>query len=69
MKLCPVSLLWLGVICSPNWRSLALPNGLGATPPRGWSSWNLLALAINDTVIREMADAMASSGLAAAGYK
>ncbi|HTJ29254.1 MAG TPA: glycoside hydrolase family 27 protein [Acidobacteriaceae bacterium] len=38
------------------------------TPPMGWNSWNKFALKINDQTIRAQADAMAASGMKAAGY-
>ena len=44
------------------------PNGLAKTPPMGWNSWNLFAGRIDDKTVREMADAMVSSGLRDAGY-
>jgi alpha-galactosidase len=44
------------------------PNGLATTPPMGWNSWNLFAERIDDKTVREMADAMVSSGLRDAGY-
>jgi alpha-galactosidase len=34
----------------------------------GWNSWNLFAERIDDKIVREMADAMVSSGLRDAGY-
>ena len=44
--------------------------GLAATPPMGWNSWNKFACdGINETVIRETADAMVASGMQAAGYQ
>jgi alpha-galactosidase len=43
---------------------------LAKTPPMGWNSWNKFACdGINETVIREMADAMVSSGMRDAGYQ
>lgn len=48
---------------------VALDNGLGRTPPMGWNSWNHFACNINETVIRETADLLVSTGLAAKGYK
>lgn len=36
---------------------------------QGWSSWNTFRCDINDTLVREIADAMVSSGLRDAGYK
>ncbi|EEF36784.1 alpha-galactosidase [Ricinus communis] len=46
-----------------------LGNGLGLTPPMGWNSWNHFQCNIEETLIRETADAMVSSGLAALGYQ
>ena len=43
-------------------------NGLVRTPPMGWNSWNLFAGKVDDRTVREMADAMVSSGMMAAGY-
>ncbi len=43
-------------------------NGLAATPPMGWNSWNHFAEKVDDRVVRETADAIVSSGMAAAGY-
>ncbi|MCL1074320.1 glycoside hydrolase family 27 protein [Shewanella dokdonensis] len=44
------------------------PDGLALTPPMGWSSWNKFAEHIDDKTVREIADAMVSSGLRDAGY-
>jgi alpha-galactosidase len=55
------------VITPPAVRDLP-PNGLAKTPPMGWNSWNLFAGRIDDKTVREMADAMVSSGLREAGY-
>ncbi len=56
--------------------SLALPeiknvpaNGLALTPPMGWNSWNHFGITINDSIIRSIADAMVSTGMAKAGYE
>ncbi|VXC29691.1 glycoside hydrolase family 27 protein [Sphingomonas sp. 8AM] len=45
------------------------PDGLAATPPMGWSSWNRFAERIDDRTIRAIADAMVSTGLRDAGYR
>lgn len=42
---------------------------LAATPPMGWNSWNMFGHKVNETVIRETAGAMVSSGLADCGYE
>jgi len=43
-------------------------NGLALTPPMGWNSWNHFADRVDDAIVREAADALVKSGLAAAGY-
>lgn len=46
----------------------AHPDSLVLTPPLGWNSWNVFHENINETQIKEVADAMVSSGLRDAGY-
>jgi alpha-galactosidase len=41
---------------------------LAKTPPMGWNSWNHFHGDINEQAIKDMADAMVSSGLKDAGY-
>ena len=55
------------VIAPPSVRDLP-PNRLAKTPPMGWNSWNLFAGKIDDKTVREMADALVSSGMRDAGY-
>jgi alpha-galactosidase len=43
-------------------------EGLALTPPMGWNSWNTFACNVDEALIREMADAMVSSGMKDAGY-
>ncbi|KAK9115471.1 hypothetical protein Sjap_014418 [Stephania japonica] len=50
-------------------RRVLLDNGLGRTPQMGWNSWNHFQCNIEEKLIRETADAMASSELAALGYE
>ncbi|MBV9528855.1 alpha-galactosidase [Sphingomonas sp.] len=45
------------------------PNGLALTPPMGWNSWNKFACDVNEGTVRATADAMAASGMKAAGYQ
>jgi alpha-galactosidase len=49
--------------------AMGLDNGLGKTPPMGWNSWNKFHCDINETLIKETADLLVSTGLAAKGYK
>jgi alpha-galactosidase len=45
-------------------------ENLAPTPPMGWNSWNSFECeGVNETVIKEMADAMVDRGLKAAGYE
>ncbi|KNY27854.1 carbohydrate-binding protein [Pseudobacteroides cellulosolvens] len=46
----------------------AWDNGLAKTPPMGWNSWNIFHENINETQIKQIADAMVSSGMKDAGY-
>ena len=58
--------------------ALAIPNGLSRTPPAGWMSWQTFRCAtnctaaptacINENLYRAQADALISTGLAAAGF-
>ncbi|CAM3462098.1 glycoside hydrolase family 27 protein [Flavobacterium chungbukense] len=43
-------------------------DGLAMIPPMGWNSWNTFATNIDEKLVKETADIMVSSGLAAAGY-
>jgi alpha-galactosidase len=43
-------------------------NRMTKTPPMGWNSWNMFAGRIDDKTVREIADAMVSSGMRDAGY-
>jgi alpha-galactosidase len=42
---------------------------LAKTPPMGWNSWNKFGCDVSETLIKEMADAMVSSGMRDAGYQ
>lgn len=44
-------------------------EGLAQTPPMGWNSWNKFGCNVNEKMIRDMADAMVSSGMKDAGYQ
>ena len=47
----------------------ALENGLARTPPMGWNSWNKFGCNVSEQMIRDMADAMVSSGMKDSGYQ
>ncbi len=43
---------------------------LGATPPMGWNSWNAYGCnGLNETVVKNMADAFVTTGMKDAGYE
>jgi len=42
---------------------------IAQTPPMGWNSWNYFNCNINENVVKEIADAMVVTGMAAAGYE
>ncbi len=44
-------------------------NILYISSVEGWNSWNHFVCHINETVVRQAADAMIATGLAAAGYQ
>ena len=44
-------------------------DSLALTPPMGWNSWNTFGEEINESLIREAADAIVKSGLKDAGYE
>ena len=45
-----------------------LDNGLGLKPQMGWNSWNYFARTVNQTVIKQAADAIIAHGLDKLGY-
>ncbi|MFV0546751.1 MAG: alpha-galactosidase D [Bacteroides sp.] len=62
-----ISLLFLTTCLSLN--VLAGNQSTKMTPPiMGWSSWNTYRININETLIKQQADAMVNRGLKAAGY-
>lgn len=44
-------------------------EGLAQTPPMGWNSWNKFGCDVSEQLIKEIADAMVSSGMKEAGYE
>jgi alpha-galactosidase len=65
-----IGLTILVVIASPiDSRPLALDNGLAQTPPMGWNSWNKFGCNVDEKLIREVADALVTTGMKDAGYQ
>ena len=46
-----------------------LSNGLASTPPMGWNSWNFFHDKIDDSTVRQIADAMVTTGMRDVGYR
>ena len=44
-------------------------TAVAATPPMGWNSWNNFGCSPSESLIKGVADAFVSSGMAAAGYE
>ena len=44
-------------------------ENLAKIPPMGWNSWNKFGCNINEKLIKEIADAMVTSGMKGAGYE
>jgi alpha-galactosidase len=61
--------LLLGLALGLGISSRASTNGQALTPPMGWNSWNYFACNVSDSIIRSMADAMATNGMKTAGYQ
>ncbi|MDG4825334.1 ricin-type beta-trefoil lectin domain protein [Asanoa sp. WMMD1127] len=47
----------------------ALANGVARVPPMGWNSWNNFGCNINESLIRQTADALVASGMRDLGYQ
>src|SRR5207244_9890479 len=53
----------------PATPAAALGNGLALTPPMGWNDWNAFGCDVDEQLVEQTADKIASSGLQAAGYQ
>ncbi len=63
--------VWIAVLVAV-WCTAAFAQPVGQhlapTPPMGWNSWNPFGKNVSESVIRETADAMVSTGLKDAGF-
>jgi alpha-galactosidase len=57
------------ILCLPITATAQKFEGLAPTPPMGWNSWNTFGININEQLVKEMAEALISSGMQEAGYK
>jgi len=60
--------LALAIFAGPSLHAQKFPN-LALTPPMGWNSWNKFQCDVNEDLIRQTADAMATNGMKEAGYE
>jgi alpha-galactosidase len=58
----------LGLLVAPGLLG-AQEKPLAGTPPMGWNSWNKFGCNVSEDLIRQMADAIAKSGMKDAGYQ
>ena len=57
-----------GPIPASPWPPAIRNATIGTLPTMGWNSWNHFACGIDETLIKQIADAMVNGGLQAAGY-
>ena len=62
-----ISAMVPGIAQSPA--PAALDAGLARTPPMGWNSWNHFGCNVDETMLRDTADALVTSGMRDAGYR
>jgi alpha-galactosidase len=66
--LCLLCLIFFMISCKVPEQKDPLAD-LAKTPPMGWNSWNKFGCDVDENMIKEMADAMVSSGMRDAGYE
>jgi alpha-galactosidase len=66
MKFSPCALLVAATLSAAP--AAALDNGTARTPPMGWNSWNKFQCDVSESLIKQVADAIVTSGLRDAGY-
>ncbi|MEV0819625.1 NPCBM/NEW2 domain-containing protein [Nonomuraea rubra] len=63
-----LALCW-SFLTPPAAQAAPPPPPLAATPPMGFNNWNAFGCDVNETLIKETADAFVSTGLKDAGYR
>src|SRR5699024_5478944 len=62
--------LLVGMAAGAPTPAAALENDLALTPPMGWNSWNQVrCYDLTEDVVKDAAEAMATNGMAEAGYE
>src|SRR5262245_23584357 len=72
-RLIPAAVI-VSVLTGAGWHarlSARVPDApsLAPTPPMGWNSWNKFGCNVSEALIRQMADAVVSTGMKEAGYQ
>jgi alpha-galactosidase len=63
------AILGLSPLASSDDQEQSSVYPLAGTPPMGWNSWNKFGCDVSEELIRQIADAMVSSGMKDAGYE
>ncbi len=69
LKLTPFLMFFMCGLSAAQMTGGSSQASLAPTPPMGWNSWNKFGCNVSEKLIREIADAMVSSGMKAAGYQ
>jgi alpha-galactosidase len=69
MVLASVAILAMTTCAFAQAGSTTSAGRLALTPPMGWNSWNKFGCDVSEKLIREMADAIVTSGMKDAGYQ
>jgi alpha-galactosidase len=63
-----ISRPFVGLLVGLLFASACVAQPLAQTPPMGWNSWNKFAEKVDAKVVKEIADALVSTGMKDAGY-
>ena len=66
MRTLALAALFATALCTAP--AAALDNGAARTPPMGWNSWNKFQCDVSESLIKQTADALVTTGLRDAGY-
>ncbi len=69
IQLCLVTALAVMFAVGAGHQRLSAAEARAATPPMGWNSWNKFGCDVSESLIREVADAIVSTGMKDAGYE
>jgi len=64
-----ISIALVGILATVGVGVCQKFEGLALTPPMGWNSWNTFGTQIHETLVKEIVEALISSGMRDAGYQ